>query len=63
MHYLTLMGRALGIEHEDRFKKYRLLGDVEAILQDAGPCMQANSVSEREARAVIQKNFVEGKAL
>jgi len=60
-HYLTLVGRALGSEHEDRFKKYRLLGNVEATLKDASPCMQANGVSDREACAVIQKNFVEGR--
>lgn len=56
-HYLTLVGRALGIEHEDRYKKYVLSGDVDAIMADTSPCAVASGVSPEEARAVIQKSF------
>lgn len=59
-HYLTLLGRALGIEHEDRFKKYALLADAQAIWDDVRPYAQANGVSAEEAQAVIHKNFIEG---
>lgn len=58
-HYLTVLGRALGIEHEDLFKKYMLMGDADAILADASPCAVASGLGPEEARAVIQKSFVE----
>ena len=59
-HYLTVVGKALGIEHEDLFKKYVLMGDAEAILAETSPCAQASGLTLEEAGAVIQKTFVEG---
>ena len=51
-HYLTLFGRALGIEFEDTYKKYVQWGDPDRILEDATPCMAANGVvGRRGARA------------
>ena len=58
-HYLTLVGRALGIEHEDLFKKYLQMGDADAILADSSPCSQASGLTEERARAAVQKTFVE----
>ena len=60
-HYLTVVGKALGIEHEDLFKKYSMMGDAEAILAETSPCAQAGGMTPEEAGAVIQKNFAEGK--
>ncbi len=60
-HYLTVVGRALGIEHEDLFKKYAMMGDAEAIFAETSPCAQAGGVTPEEAQALIQKNFVEKK--
>ncbi len=60
-HYLTVVGRALGIEHEDLFKKYAVMGDAEAIFAETSPCAQASGVTPEEAQALIQKNFVEKK--
>ena len=57
-HYLTLVGRALGIEHEDLYKKYMLMGDTDAIMAETSPCAVASGVSPEEARAAIQKIFV-----
>lgn len=56
-HYLTVFARALGLEHEDCFKRYLLSGDVQQILDDVSPCTCANGVSEAEARALIAKHF------
>ena len=58
-HYLTVLGKALGIEHEDLFKKYMLMGDTDAILADTSPCAVASGIGQDEAKAVIQKSFVE----
>ena len=57
-HYLTLVGRALGIEHEYLYKKYLKIGDVNAILAETSPCAMASGVSQEDARAVIEKTFV-----
>ena len=57
-HYLTLVGRALGIEHEDLYKKYLMMGDVNAILAETSPCAIASGISQDEARTIIQKTFV-----
>ena len=56
-HYLTIVGRALGIEHEDLYKKYLKMGDVNAILAETSPCAMASGVSPEDARAVIEKTF------
>ena len=58
-HYLTVVAGALGIEHEDLFKKYTAMGDTQAILAETSPCAQASGLSLEEATAAIQKNFVE----
>ena len=56
-HYLTLVGRALGIEHEDLYKKYVMMGDVNAILAETSPCAIASGIGQEEARTIIQKTF------
>jgi hypothetical protein len=56
-HYLTLVGRALDIEHEDIHKKHVLSGDVDAIMEETSPCAMANGISPEEARLTIEKNY------
>ena len=56
-HYLTVFARAMGIEFEDRFKKYRLWRDPERVLADTAPCQLANGVDAERARAVVQETF------
>ncbi len=56
-HYLSIFAQALGIEHEDRYKKYRLWRNPEQVLAAMSPCMQANRVREDEARQVVLKTF------
>jgi len=57
-HYLTLVGRALGIEHEDLHKKHVLSGDVDAIMEETSPCAVANGIPLAEARQVIEKTYL-----
>ena len=57
-HYLTVVGRALGIDHQDLYKKYLLLGDADAILEETSPCATASGLSQEDAKAIIQKTFV-----
>ncbi len=58
-HYLTLVGRALGIEHEDQHKKYLMMGDADAIWEETSACAAASGIGEDEARATIQSNTVD----
>lgn len=62
-HYLTVFGQALGIEHEDCFKRYLLSGDPEAVLGELAPCMHAHGIAEDEARALVTKHFTRELAL
>ena len=56
-HYLTLFGRGLGIEFEDQFKKYTLMGNPDAVLEAMTPCMTANGVDSQKARGLVLKTF------
>jgi len=60
-HYLTVFARALGIEFEDKFKKYRHWQDPERVLEDATPCQIANGVGAERARAVVTETFAPGQ--
>jgi len=56
-HYLSVFGRGLGLEFEDKFKKYRLWQDPERVLADTTPCQLANNVDGARARAVVVEAF------
>jgi len=56
-HYLTVFGRGLGLEFEDRFKKFRLWQDPERVLAETTPCQRANNVDAARARTVVMENF------
>jgi len=56
-HYLSVFGRGLGIEFEDKFKKYRLWQDPERVLAETTPCQHANNVDAARARAVVAEAF------
>lgn len=56
-HYLSVFARALGIEHEDTYKKYMLSGDTDKIMADMAPCMQANGVDPEQARRMVDRTF------
>ena len=61
-HYLTVFARALGIEFEDKFKKYRHWQDPERVLADTTPCQRANGVDPERARSVVVETFGPGTA-
>jgi Fe-S oxidoreductase len=56
-HYLTLFARGLGIEVEDTYKKYRVLGDPERVLEEMTPCMTANGIAPEQARGLVLTTF------
>jgi hypothetical protein len=56
-HYLSVLARGLGIDFEDRYKKYRLWQDPERVLAETTPCQQANGVDPSRARQLVAKTF------
>ncbi|PYM94936.1 MAG: hypothetical protein DME04_06205 [Candidatus Rokuibacteriota bacterium] len=56
-HYLSVFARGLGIEFEDRYKKFRLWEDPERVLAETTACQQANNVDPSRARELVQKTF------
>ena len=56
-HYLSVFARGLGIEFEDKYKRYLLSGNVDEILADMTPCQQANGVSDERARELVTLTF------
>jgi hypothetical protein len=56
-HYLTVFARALGVEFEDKFKKYRHWEDPQRVLADVTPCQIANGVDPERARAIVAETF------
>ena len=56
-HYLSVFARALGIEYEDTYKKYRLWRNPDRVLADTTPCMLANGVDADRAREAARRIF------
>ena len=47
----------LGIEFEDRYKKFRLWQDPERVLAESTPCQTVNHVDPARARELVEKTF------
>jgi Fe-S oxidoreductase len=62
-HYLSVFARGLGIEFEDKYKKYRLWQDPERTLADSAPCQRANNVDPARARELVEATFGPGTAV
>lgn len=62
-HYLSIVGRALGISYPDKYKQYLLWKDQNRILEDASPCLEANRVSPELARIVVDRVFLKEEGL
>jgi hypothetical protein len=56
-HYLSVFARGLGIEFEDRYKKFRLWQDPDRVLEESTPCQTANHVDPARARQLVDKTF------
>jgi heterodisulfide reductase subunit D len=62
-HYLTVFGRAAGVEYPDTYKRYLSMADPDAILADAAPCIRAHGIDESRARDVVTRHFATGKGV
>lgn len=60
-NWTTLLAMALGLpEHEDRYKRYKLHNDINAILADAKEFIEANNLDTSTIREILP-NLLAGK--
>lgn len=52
-NYISLIAEAVGVQHEDRFKKYAALADVPAVLAGAREYISASDLSMEEMEKVL----------
>jgi Fe-S oxidoreductase len=55
--FVTLVGRALGIEHENKLAQYLQWRDVDRVIEDARANIQASAYSEEEVRSFLGMFF------
>ncbi len=56
-NYVTLLGGAMGIKIDDKFKRWKSMKDPEKIIEDAKDCISANDLSLDKVRETIARNF------
>jgi Fe-S oxidoreductase len=57
VNFLTLVGRAMGIEYEDKLSLYMEWRDVDRVIEDARANIEASSYSEQEIRSFLEMFF------
>ncbi|GIX48516.1 MAG: hypothetical protein KatS3mg131_2727 [Candidatus Tectimicrobiota bacterium] len=58
VNYISLLGEALGLDYPDVYKRYRLLGDPEAILAEVQPYVAAHHLPPEQVRDVLYRTFM-----
>ena len=59
IHFISLLGQALGIEYEDRMAIYEEWGNVDRIIEDAGHNIKVSDLTEQEIRRFLENYFNE----
>lgn len=57
LNFLELVGEAMGIRHEDLYRRLRLMEDVDAIVAETAPMAAAHGLDLDEVRAVLLQEF------
>jgi Fe-S oxidoreductase len=57
VNWVSLLGEAMGIEYPDDYKRWKLTGDPEAILEEVSPCAEANQLDPERVRQVVTTTF------
>jgi heterodisulfide reductase subunit D len=63
VNFMELVGESMGLTRPDLFKRLKLMQDVDAVLADATPLLQATQVDLDEARAVVLTDMLGEQAL
>jgi hypothetical protein len=51
---LEVLGAAMGLRHEDQYKRLKLKQDVDAILEDCADLIRAHDLDPGDARLAVQ---------
>ena len=54
-NFITLLGRALGIDHEEKLKRFFQWRDMDRIITASRGCFTANGYTEQEIRAKVTR--------
>ena len=54
---MSLLGEAMGIEHPDVYKRYKMTADPDAIFDEARPYILANRLDPARVREVLRNAF------
>lgn len=57
VNYISLLGEAMGIEHADRYKRYKLMGEPDAVYEEVRAYVEANNLDPERVREVLRKAF------
>jgi hypothetical protein len=54
MNLLEIVGESMGLHHDDRFKRLKMMQDTDAIMEDCGDLIAAHGLDRAATRAAIQ---------
>jgi len=57
VNYISLLGEAMGIEHPDVYKRYKLRADPDAVFNEVQAYVAANGLDPVRVREVLRKSF------
>ena len=57
-NYITLLGRAAGLERDDKYRRYRQLGDLERVMEDAADFIHASPFPRHVIESVLRKALI-----
>ena len=57
VNYTSLLARAMGVEHDDRYRQYKLMADPDQILEEVLATVGHNGQTEEDLRLAIQWEF------
>ena len=57
VNYISLLGEAMGIEHPDVYKRYKLRADPEAVFDEVRPYVLANGLDPVRVREILRSVF------
>ena len=58
VNYVELIGAAMGIVHPSSFKRLKLLGDSDKVLDEVGQMIAQNAMDPDEVRAVVETEML-----
>jgi len=57
VNYISLLAEAMGIEHPDLYKKYKLAGDPEAVFEEVREYVDAHRLDPAKVLEVLRTAF------